>query len=573
VLASFPEARTRILQIIDDVWNGETVRVDDQPMPYPQEGAVEHASFTACLSPVRDEGGAIVALSAVIVETSDRVRAAHRRDQVEADLREREERYRHIVEVATDYAILTADAESIIESWSPGAEVIFGWTADEAIGQPIAMTFTPEDRATGQPEWELATARDNGVAPDVRWHMRKDGSRVYIDGVTRALRAADASFRGVLKIGQDVTERMRTEQALRASEERFRTLIQHSADGIQLIAADGTILYSSDSIASVLGYRPAEIAGRTIAPFIHPDDLPEVMTWMTEVAASPGNVGGRQYRVRHKNGSWAWLETTIANHLDTPTIEAIVGNFRNVTERKRAEADRQAFMEAAAHDLRSPLAAVKAQTQLQLRRLQRGLGEDRAALEAGLARIANAADRMVALIDDMMDAAYLRDARPLDLRRTRTNLVTLARTAAEDARRSTDRHTVYVDADRAEVTGEWDSARLTRVLSNLLGNAVKYSPDGGDVVVRVRSFEADGVSEVELAVSDQGIGIPPADLPHLFERFHRAANVGAIDGTGIGLAGVRQIVEQHGGTIMAISEEGHGSTFTVRLPMAERDNG
>jgi signal transduction histidine kinase len=98
---------------------------------------------------------------------------------------------------------------------------------------------------------------------------------------------------------------------------------------------------------------------------------------------------------------------------------------------------------------------------------------------------------------------------------------------------------------------------------------VKYSPNGGDIVVRVRYVEETGDQWAELTVSDQGVGIPPDDLSYIFERFHRAANVDTIDGTGIGLAGARQIVDQHGGTISVTSREGHGSTFIVRLPIAE----
>jgi signal transduction histidine kinase len=110
--------------------------------------------------------------------------------------------------------------------------------------------------------------------------------------------------------------------------------------------------------------------------------------------------------------------------------------------------------------------------------------------------------------------------------------------------------------------------RLGRVLVNLLSNAIKYSPSGGDIVVSVGEVERDGARLARLSVSDHGLGVPAADLPVIFERFQRARNVeGRIGGTGIGLASVRQIVEQHGGSISATSTEGAGSTFTVLLPL------
>ena len=124
-------------------------------------------------------------------------------------LRATEERFRLIVENARDYAILVTNAEGRITDWPPGAEAVFGWTAPEAVGQSGSMLFTPEDREEHEDVKEFETARKQGVAPDVRWHLRKDGTRVFIDGNTTALRDKNGGLRGFLKIGQDVTGRRR----------------------------------------------------------------------------------------------------------------------------------------------------------------------------------------------------------------------------------------------------------------------------------------------------------------------------------------------------------------------------
>ena len=383
-----------------------------------------------------------------------------------------------------------------------------------------------------------------------------------------AARTGDPADLRVAIVFTDITARRVADERLRASEERFRTLIQRSADAVQLVLPDGTILYSSDSVEAVLGYAPEEIADRSIAPYVHPDDLEAVVAWVGEVAAVPGRVGSLQYRVRHKDGSWAWLETTLANHLETPNIEALVGNFRNVTGRKRIEAEREAFVDAAAHDLRTPLATMRAHSQRLLRRAQRGEAMPPDVIAAGLTAVDGATGRMVALIDEMMDAAHLRAERALDLDVGLTDLVALAVAAAEEVRRSTTRHAIRVVPAAPELVGAWDEARLRRVLGNLLGNAVKYSPRGGAVTVRVGRADGDDGPWAVVTVTDEGLGIPAADLPHLFERFRRGGNVtGNIAGTGIGLAGARQIVEQHGGTMSVESVEGAGATFTVRLPL------
>jgi PAS domain S-box-containing protein len=137
---------------------------------------------------------------------------------MEAALRATESRFRAIIEEATDYAILTTDAEGRIDGWYPGAEAVFGWTPEEVLGQSVAITFTPEDRASGAWRGELERAREAGRAPDVRWHVQKHGTRVFIDGSAYALREPGGEFQGLLKIGQDVTARREAEMALRESE-------------------------------------------------------------------------------------------------------------------------------------------------------------------------------------------------------------------------------------------------------------------------------------------------------------------------------------------------------------------
>nr|WP_281352067.1 PAS domain S-box protein [Microvirga makkahensis] len=136
-----------------------------------------------------------------------------------------EESFRLIVENTLDYAIVLTDAEDRITEWTPGAQAVFGWTADEIKGQYSAILFTPEDREAGEDRKEIETARREGFAPNVRWHLHKDGSRVFIEGVVRALRESNGELRGFLKIGQDVTERIQAEERLRESERHAKLLL------------------------------------------------------------------------------------------------------------------------------------------------------------------------------------------------------------------------------------------------------------------------------------------------------------------------------------------------------------
>ena len=242
-----------------------------------------------------------------------------------------------------------------------------------------------------------------------------------------------------------------------------------------------------------------------------------------------------------------------------------------LVERRRLESERRDFVETVAHDLKNPLAAAKGQGQLLRRRLRRGM-PDPEALDGALAGIEDAIDRTVALIDELLDAARMQTGRGLDLRLAPCDLVALASRKVEEHQRTTERHVIRVEPAVSALVCACDEPRLERVLDNLLGNATKYSARGGTIVVRIAREEEGGGPCAVLAVADEGVGIPAADLPHVFGRFRRGGNVPAeIGGSGLGLAAAKAIVEMHGGTIEAESVEGAGSTFTVRLPIERRD--
>ncbi|WP_426954229.1 PAS domain S-box protein [Muricoccus radiodurans] len=230
------------------------------------------------------------------------------------ELRSTEERFRLTVEAALDYGIFLTDPEDRITDWLPGAEAVFGWTAEEAVGQPAAIIFTPEDRESRQDLWETETAIRDGVAPNDRWHSRKDGERVFIEGSTRALRDPDGKLRGFLKIGQDVTERRRGEERLRESEERFRQFGEASSDVIWIRNA-GTMQmeYLSPAFERVYGAsREAVLGGDTLerwAGLIDPEDREAALAALQRVRG--GEQITHEFRIlRPSDGEVRWIEDT-----------------------------------------------------------------------------------------------------------------------------------------------------------------------------------------------------------------------------------------------------------------------
>jgi signal transduction histidine kinase len=171
---------------------------------------------------------------------------------------------------------------------------------------------------------------------------------------------------------------------------------------------------------------------------------------------------------------------------------------------------------------------------------------------------------MATLINELLDAVHLQSGLQIDLRRRPTDLSNLAMQVVTNHQQATAKHILRFSGTQPGPIGEWDPDRLERILDNIVSNAIKYSPDGGDINVDVLRDRGWGV----LSVEDHGVGIPPADLPHVFERYQRARNVSAkFAGTGLGLAGAKNLIELHGGSISVTSVEGSGSRFVVRLPI------
>jgi signal transduction histidine kinase len=194
---------------------------------------------------------------------------------------------------------------------------------------------------------------------------------------------------------------------------------------------------------------------------------------------------------------------------------------------------------------------------------------DREHMNRWLGQIAQLTTRMSLLIRELLDFAKLQEDKPLGLYCEQIDLVALCRQSVAHWQQTAPRHTIHLEAHAPAVLGCWDIYRLERVLGNLLSNAAKYSPAGSTITVTVAREEAATGPVAVLAVTDQGIGIPAADLPYIFDWYRRAGNVTQeISGAGIGLASVRQIVRHHHGTIHVASTEGAGSTFTIRLPLA-----
>jgi signal transduction histidine kinase len=266
------------------------------------------------------------------------------------------------------------------------------------------------------------------------------------------------------------------------------------------------------------------------------------------------------------------LEAGANDYLIKPFGAAeLVARVKTQLEAARARAEaraaataRDAFIAVVAHDLHHPLAALNWHVQILRRRLNSATPPEQAQLKELLEAIEECSGGLSAQIDELRDVSLIQSGRPLELRIERTDLVELVRRIVARYSQGSELQRVVLEDGTHSLIGAWDAERLQRVVANLISNALKFSPDGGDVVVNL-SRQGD---EAILTVEDHGLGIPAADLPHIFEPYARARNVAnRIRGSGLGLAGARDIVKQHRGTLSVESAEGRGSTFVMRLPL------
>jgi PAS domain S-box-containing protein len=351
-----------------------------------------------------------------------------------------------------------------------------------------------------------------------------------------------------------------------------------SLDVLSVSGRDGYFQRVNPAFTRTFGYSEDELLEQPFISFVHPDDRSATIAELENLShGQPTH--GFEHRFRCRDGAYRWLSWTAV-----ATPEGLVyAAARDVTQRKRSEHERaqssareqaavlahtDGFLVSVSHDLQQPLTVIKGQAQVMQRRIARGETLEAVRLEQCLAYINAAVIRMHAMIQELLDTALQESGQPLAVVLSPTDLVALVRQAVSEHQLAFELHRFELDAQPAHLVAMLDGARIQRVLGNLLSNAIKYSPDGGPVRVRVSEVPTPGGRFAEITVQDEGMGVPRDDLPFIFDRFHRGSNVvGRIAGTGLGLAGVRQMVELHAGSISVESQEGTGSTFTLRIPV------
>ncbi len=613
-----------------------------------------------------------------------------KRKTVEATIRESENEYRKLIQISP-MPIAIHSMGKLLYINDAAVRLIGGKNKEEFVGRNI-LDFVHPDYHELVKKRAAMIYKDKKPNTDIveEKFLRVDGQPIYVEVASLLFHYEGKPAIQVLI--RDITQKKQAAEELRQREERFRLLVQNSSDVINVFAADGTILYQSPSVKKVLGRDPEERIGVSIFEddHIHPEDVRQRREMLRRTLARPKEMIRGEFRVRHNNGTWRTIEAICQNFINDPRIGGVIGNYRDITdrklieeiieserrkgmailastnegiygtdamgictfinpallqllgfkerdclgksvhnlfhykyiddspypyedcpvnltlqtgeanrliedvlwtrtgnpiqvllscspifeekklvgsvvtaidirERKKLERQKDEFIGIASHELKTPVTSIKAYTQVLHNRFKKAGDVQSAGL---LAKMDTQLDKLTNLIKDLLDVTKIETGK-LQFKEDSFDFNALVIEITEEMQRTTEKHELVMKLGKTcTVLGDRD--RIGQVLINFIGNAIKYSPDSKQVVITTTSYHR----KATVSVEDFGIGIAKDNQSKVFERFFRGneKEQESYPGLGLGLYISAEIIRRHKGKIWLTSEKGKGTTFSFSLP-------
>ncbi|MBC9033881.1 PAS domain S-box protein [Sphingomonas sp. JC676] len=489
-----------------------------------------------------------------------------------------------LVQSVTDYAIYMLDLEGRVTSWNAGARRYKGYEAEEIIGQHFSRFYTPEEREQEIPRIALETAAREGRFEAHGWRVRKDGSRFWANVVIDPIRDPSGTLVGFAKITRDLTERRAAEMELRASEERFRLLVQSVTDyAIYMLDPDGRVSSWNAGAERFKGYAADEIMGEHFSRFYTEEDRQaEIPRIALETARREGRFEAEGWRVR-KDGARFWASVIIDPiRNEDGELLGFAKVTRDLTEKRAIEEQlRQSQkMEAVgqltggiAHDFNNLLTGISGSLEMMQIRMAQGRSAefDRYFIAAqGAVRRASAlTHRLLAF-----SRRQTLDPKPANVNRLLTDIEELVRRTMGPG----------IAVEVVGASGVWttlvDTNQLENAILNLCINGRDAMPDGGKLTIEAsnkwideragRRHDLPPGQYVAICVTDTGTGMAPEVIAKAFDPFFTTKPLG--EGTGLGLSMVYGFARQSGGQVRIYSELGQGTTMCIYLPRHDEDS-
>jgi PAS domain S-box-containing protein len=521
--------------------------------------------------------------------------AAAERRQAEWAMAESEKRLRTVVEDQTDL-ICRFKPDGTLSFVNRAYCQFHGRTREELLGTNFLHTLPVEDISIPLSWFETLPPEQPVVSFDHRV-AGINGLMVWQQHSVRRLFREGGQTLEFQAVIQDITQRKQSEQALRTSEGKYRSLVANIPDIVWTADANGQLLYVSDSVDKILGYTTGELiqgGGTLWLDRIHPNDFPKVQLAYQTLFAKEETFDV-EYRVRRKDGQWIWLNNRAPSTYVRDGVRCADGLLSDITQRKRVEETLQQTKEAAeaanraksqflasmSHELRTPLNAIIGFSEILADKTFGDLNDRQLKYSHN---ILNSGRHLLQLINDILDLSKV-EAGKLELARSSFNMARALENVQAIVKTLACKKGIALDFDVAAAPAELfaDEAKFKQIMYNLLSNAIKFTPDKGQVTVtatRGNHPNGHGVPGskcslsgecLKVTVADTGIGIHPRDHERIFAEFEQVdSSYGRLQqGTGLGLALTKRLIELHGGHISVESEgiEGKGSRFTLLLPV------
>jgi PAS domain S-box-containing protein len=495
------------------------------------------------------------------------------------------------IQDSANYTIISTTVEGTILTFNRAAERWLGYTTAEVIGKTTpalihdvdevirrAQTLSQELGTPIEPGFEAFVAKARLGEPDEQeWsYIRKDGTRFPVLLSVTALWNTQNQITGFLGIGSDITERKQSERDLRD----LSNALESAVEGISQLDLQGRYLMVNPAYARMVGYQPQEMIGMTWPLTVHVDDH-ERMKMAYQQMLEQGKIEVEARGVR-KDGSLFDKQLVMVSAYDQQ--QQFTGHYcfmKDISDRREVERLKDEFISIVSHELRTPLTSVSGALDLLASGILRTEPDE---AQRMLTIAAKNTDRLVRMINDILDIERIESGK-VTMTKQNCEVTELITQAVEELQELADRAGVTLTVSACQTHLWVDPDRILQVLTNLIGNAIKFSAPGSSIWItteRQRSIIQQGATaattqdnvELQFQIRDQGRGIPADKLESIFGRFQQvdASDSRQRGGTGLGLAICRTIIQQHGGRIWADSELGVGSSFFFTLPcLREQD--
>lgn len=465
---------------------------------------------------------------------------------------------------ASQDALYSEDIQGNISSWNLGAEQIYGWKADEIIGQNASRLYPP-NRLSEFEELKKQFLERKVIRKAETQRIRKDNTLIWVDTSFAPLTNLDGEHIGVAVCTKDISERIKLAEEIKRSEEIFRTYVETTEEWIWEMDPTGRYTYSNAAVQKILGFSPSEVIGRDFSFFLSEEDREKMKKEFENYIEKKHGWKERIASWTRRNHSLSYLETSADPILDASgKLKGFRGVSRDITAKMEIEKSKSVFISMVSHELRSPLSSIRGAIGLL------SLDELISPRSKELLTIAlRNCERLTHIINDILYLEKL-ELGKMSFQLKPIVLHSLVKEAVQTSQTMMKEYGVTVEEKDIlpDVRILADPERLMQVLLNLLSNAFKYSPQGGKVTIsmqRVQDF-------VRLSITDQGKGIPEEFKSKIFGKFSQATS--AVQGTGLGLNISKSIIERLNGNIGFTSLKDVGTTFYFDLPeFKESSNG